>query len=212
MNYYLGLIKQIARKYLIEIVLIFFALALGIGSFMIFLNSTPPVSEKISFQNDNSKPTNKKMYAEIAGAVVKPGVYELTSETRLNRLLELAHGLSDQADKNYFSRNFNLAHYIQDQEKVYIPTTSEINQGLFGENRNGQPSVSSFPNSTADETGKININSSSVQELDSLPGIGQVTAQKLIDNRPYQTIDDLLTKKVVKQNVFDSIKDKITIQ
>lgn len=212
MNYYLGLIKQIARKYLIEIVLIVVALVLGIGSFAIFLNSTPPTSEKISFQNDNPKSVNKKMYAEIAGAVVKPGVYELTSETRLNHLLELANGLSDQADKNYFSRNFNLARYIQDQEKVYIPSTGEINQGLFGENQNGQSNVSSSTTNTADETGKININSASVQELDSLPGIGQVTAQKIIDNKPYQTVDELLTKKVVKQNVFDSIKDKIAVQ
>lgn len=201
MNHYLGFIKQIAGKYLIEIVLIAVAFVLGIGSFAIFLNSAAPATEKVSFQKEESKQVSKKMYAEISGAVVKPGVYELTSETRLNDLLKLAHGLSDQADKNYFSVNFNLAHYIQDQEKVYIPSTSEINQGLY---------ASGFPTNTADETGKININTASVEELDPLPGIGKITAQKIIDNRPYQTIDELLTKKVVKQNVFDTIKDQIT--
>ncbi len=212
MNHYFELIKQITRKYLIEIVLIVIALILGIVSFAIFLNSATPTNVKMSFQNDHPKPIAKKMYAEISGAVVKPGIYELPSESRLNDLLKLANGLSNNADKNYFTRNFNLARYVQDQEKVYIPSTNEINQGLFNDNPSVQTNKPSSQTVSAGESGKININAASADELDLLPGIGTVTAQKIIDNRPYQAVDELLTKKIVKQNIFDSIKDRVTTE
>ncbi len=206
MHYYLELVKNLAKKYFIEIILVIIALLLGIGSFALFLNSPTASIEKVSLQNEDIEPTVKKMYAEISGAVNKPGVYELPAGSRLNDLLKLAHGLSDQADTDYFSRNFNLARYIQDQEKVYIPSLDERAKGLFSENLNGQ---TNNPNS---ESGKININTASIEELDLLPGIGQITAQKIIENKPYQKIDQLLDKKIVKQNIFDSIKNQITAQ
>lgn len=56
----------------------------------------------------------------------------------------------------------------------------------------------------------ININDATLQSLDSLPGIGAVTAQKVITNRPYADIQELVTKKVVFQKVFDQIKNKMS--
>ena len=206
MYHYFELAKDLAKKYFIEVILVVVALLLGAGSFALFLNSPTSSTEKVSLQSENVEPTVKKMYAEMSGAVNKPGVYELPAGSRLNNLLKLANGLSDQADTDYFSRNFNLARYIQDQEKVYIPSLDERAKGLFSENLNGQ---TNNPNS---ESGKININTASTEELDVLPGIGQITAQKIIDNQPYKTIDELLDKKVVKQNIFDSIKNQITTQ
>ncbi len=206
MHYYLELVKNLAKKYFIEVALMAVALLLGIGSFALFLNSPAASAGKMALPSENVEPAVKKMYAEISGAVDKPGVYELPAEARLNDLLKLAQGLSDRADKDYFSRNFNLARYIQDQEKVYIPSLDERAKGLFSENLDGQ---TNNPNS---ESGKININAASAEELDLLPGIGQVTAQKIIENKPYQKIDQLLDKKIVKQNIFDSIKNQITAQ
>jgi competence protein ComEA len=57
----------------------------------------------------------------------------------------------------------------------------------------------------------ISINDSTIEELDQLPGIGQITANKIISNRPYTTIEDLLTKKVVNKGVFEKIKNLIEI-
>lgn len=51
----------------------------------------------------------------------------------------------------------------------------------------------------------ININPASLTDLDSLPGVGQVTAQKIIDERPYQDLSDLYTKKIVSKSTFDKI-------
>jgi len=58
----------------------------------------------------------------------------------------------------------------------------------------------------------VNINSASVHELDGLPGIGEVTADKIINNRPYERIEALVEKKIVGQKVFEQIKEKIVAQ
>jgi competence protein ComEA len=60
-------------------------------------------------------------------------------------------------------------------------------------------------------SGKININSASAQQLDTLPGIGTVRAQKIIDNRPYSTINDLVKKKVLGEGIFEKLKDQISV-
>jgi competence protein ComEA len=212
-NYYLELVKNLVKKYWFELILIFIALLLALGSFAFFLNSPTLTVEKIPLQKQSESSEEKKFMVEIAGAVNEPGIYQLSTGARLNDLLKLAQGLSDQADKLYFARNFNLARYVQDQEKVYIPSKQEITQGQF--NQNGQAIGTNSPTLPTEATGKqsekVDLNSASLEELDSLPGVGQVTAQKIIDNRPYQKIDDLLSKKIVKQNVFDTIKEKVSI-
>lgn len=57
----------------------------------------------------------------------------------------------------------------------------------------------------------LDINQASLGELDRLPGIGAVRSQKIVDNRPYQKIEDLIIKKIIPRSVFEQIKDKITI-
>ena len=89
---------------------------------------------------------------------------------------------------------------LSDGQKIYIPKLSET-----------QNSVSVNGVSTGNISSKININSAGASDLDSLPGIGSVTAQKIIDARPYSAIEDLLNRKIVSQKVFDQIKEKISI-
>jgi DNA uptake protein ComE-like DNA-binding protein len=56
---------------------------------------------------------------------------------------------------------------------------------------------------------KLDINSATKEQLDALPGIGEAFAQKIIDNRPYRTKRDLVTKKVIPQSTYEKIKDQI---
>lgn len=63
--------------------------------------------------------------------------------------------------------------------------------------------------STTQKQGLVDINSASAQELDKLPGIGSARAQAIIANRPYKGKDELAQRKIVPQNVYDQIKDKI---
>lgn len=133
--------------------------------------------------------------SDIEGAVVKPGVYTLKDGSRLQDLLILSGGLSEEADREWVSKNLNLAQKLTDEAKIYIPKIGEAERSVEG----------------TTQTGTISINSASSSQLESLPGIGVVTAGKIIDARPYTSLEDLLTKKVITRSVYEKIKDKVSV-
>ncbi|KXK09271.1 MAG: ComE operon protein 1 [Microgenomates bacterium OLB23] len=154
-----------------------------------------------------------KIYAEISGAVYKPGVYMLKKDARLYELIEIAGGLNKQADKAFFLRNYNQARVLVDGEKIHAPSYEEIAQGAFIE----QPLIifsnelgvlgKTAPNSavTTSETPLISINEGSAAELESLPGVGAVTAEKIISSRPYGTVDELHSKGIISESLYKKI-------
>jgi competence protein ComEA len=112
--------------------------------------------------------------------------------------LVAAGGLSLEADRNWVTQTLNLAAKVKDGDKIYIPFVG-------GSGQSQEPTGS-------DPAGKkININKASLSELDTLSGVGPVTAQKIIDNRPYAAVADIITKKVVSQKVYDTIKEQISV-
>lgn len=141
---------------------------------------------------------SSKIIVDIEGAVMKPGAYEITSGSRIKDLLVLSGGLSANADRIYFEKNINLASKLSDGQKVYIARQGEA--------------VEASQNSLITNFAQISIgiNTASLKDLDSLPGIGMVTAQKIVDGRPYSDISELLSKKIVTSKVFDQIKEKIS--
>jgi competence protein ComEA len=206
------------KKYRLEIFLLFLAIVSALISLIIFLTEKTNQSEYSPNVNFNYKNESlEKIYVDIAGAVEKPDVYEVSVGARLKDVLILAGGLSAQADRDFFQRNFNLARIVSDQEKFYIPSVYEVQNGLFTESSQTldytQPNIqrASYNNVYFDSQ-LININQATMDELDQLPGVGKVTAQKIIQNRPYSNIDELLTKKVVNKSVFEKIKDLITVE
>lgn len=210
-------IKEFAGKYRSEIILITISLIIVSVSIVIYVKSSNfEDNDKIEISNTVEKTTPKlaTIFIDLSGAVEKPAVYEVTTGARLNDLIKKAGGISAEADKDYFYRNFNLARFLTDQEKIYIPYLSETYTGVFIETQKILDYTKPQPQTVADETNSslININEAEIEELDTLPGIGQVTADKIIQNRPYTTIDDLLQKKVVKKNVFEQIKTMISVE
>lgn len=188
---------DIFQKYKLPLIFALFGLIFlgaGILVFKIFFSDQPTV--KIS---EISRELPPKIFIDIQGAVQKPGLYELSFGSRVNDLLVVSGGLSAKADRVWVSRNINLAQKLQDGVKIYIPTQGET-KGEISE-------ISSM----SKELGKININTASQSQLESLWGVGSVTAQKIIENRPYQKTEELLSKKIVKSNVWQAIKDKITV-
>lgn len=153
---------------------------------------------EITFSQNNiaseSASVKKELKIDVSGAVVKPGVYNLPEGSRVQDGLISASGLAFDADRNWVDKNINLAQKVSDGFKIYIPKKGE-SYAL------GSQTKSSF----------ININSASASELDSLPGVGLATAQKIIDGRPYSDINELLSKKIVKSSVFDKIKGSISV-
>lgn len=142
----------------------------------------------------------KTIQVDVEGSVVRPGVYKLPQESRIQDGLIAAGGISARADRDYVAKNLNLATKLTDGAKVYVPFIGEAVNGTAALNTSSGVAVNAL----------VNINSSLESQLDELPGIGPVTAQKIISARPYGSINELLDKKVVSAKVFDQIKDKIT--
>lgn len=162
----------------------------------------PKSQDSIIFNTENSsinsaspavKNDTSHIVVDVRGAVVSPGVYELPLEARVQDALIIAGGLAEGADRNFVSKSINLAQKIQDGSKVYIPFIGETVAGV------------------STQTTGININTASESELDTLSGIGPATASKIIENRPYQAVEDLVSKKVIGQKTFEKIKEKITV-
>lgn len=220
-------ISSFWQNFRAEIILISISLIIVVVSLAIFIKAdNQSGEEQISFeenlndQNNNCRDgacpvSTGKIYIDFSGAVEKPDVYEVSSGARLKDVLILGNGLSAEADRQFFARNFNLARILKDQEKIYIPSVREVQQGLFRENvflvSQIQPRADQQTMSTDLAKSKININTASAEELDTLPGIGPVTSQKIISNRPYSSIEELLTKKAVNKSVYEKIKNLVAV-
>lgn len=173
--------------------MIFFAYGL-IGLFF----SNKSASEDIVFEANSiqQNPSEAKtIFIDIEGAVVVPGLYKLPQDSRIQDSLIAAGGLSATADREYIAKNLNLATKLTDGAKIYVPS---IGEAVIG-------------GAVLNSSSQININTGSQSGLESLPGIGPVTAAKIIEGRPYGSIDELLSKKIVGSKVFNQIKDKITV-
>jgi len=212
------LIKKLRlKKYLIEVILLTVALVVTIISLIIYVKNYQENTNRETLTNDQPEQImSENIIVDVSGSVKKPNIYKIGFGARIKDIIDLAGGLSDEADVLFFRRNFNLARIVSDQEKIYIPSLSEINNGIFVQGQlafdYNSPVVQTKTYSTPSESQSlISVNYSTIEELDQLPGIGQVTANKIISNRPYITIEDLLTKKVVNKGVFEKIKNLIEI-
>lgn len=151
--------------------------------------------------------TASTIKVDLQGAVEKPGLYELQGDARMNDLMIKAGGLSAEADRAWVTQNLNLAMKLTDGQKIWIPKMGET-QILNGVSDiagvSGQPVRGNI-------TGKVNINSASTSDLDALPGIGAVRASAIIKGRPYTSVEELKLKKILPSNVFDQVKDQVSV-
>ena len=153
----------------------------------------------------------------ICGEVRNPGIYEAPKGVMLNEIIEDAGGLTERASVN----NINLVYQIESNMSIYIPSEEEISKGFSGGDVIRQDGVyvwggssggSSDSGSTVIQT--VNINTATLDELKSLPGIGEVTAQAIIDyrkNTPFQSIEDVKNVTGIGDSKYNRIKDYICV-
>lgn len=202
--------QELSSRYLVLIKKNWLPLALGILGVIFFVygliglfSADKAGSDDIIFESSAGQNAQKEtIIVDIEGAVVRPGVYKLPQDSRIQDGLIAAGGLSAEADRGYISKTLNLATQLADGTKVYIPRVSEAVSGVLTSDGSLQGAA---------VNGLININTSSESELDTLPGVGPVTAQKIIAGRPYSSINELLDRKIVNSRVFDQIKEKVTL-
>lgn len=158
-------------------------------------------------------PTPGPITVEVAGAVLAPGVYELPAGARGADAIAAAGGLAPDAD----AAAVNLARPLQDGEKLVAPTPPPLKPAAAVSDAAGAPGLDAARSSGANLAGAglIDINTASAQELESLPAIGPVTAQAIVDHRtangPFRSVEDLEDVKGIGPSTLDKIRALITV-
>lgn len=144
---------------------------------------------------------------DVSGAVVNPGVYELTDGARVSDAIEAAGGLSEDADVSILNR----ASKVSDGMKVTVPTQGEQASSAGG----GDTRTAASSQSAAQASGLVNINTATVDELQALSGVGPSTAQAIVDDREknglFASAEDLMRVSGIGEKKFAKIKDSICV-
>lgn len=143
---------------------------------------------------------SEEIMVHISGAVNSPGILRLDSSKRVVDALDLAGGARDDADLD----SVNLAARLHDEEKIYIPKVGEVQENMT--------TLVSSPSSSGPAS-KININSADLSELTKIPGVGEKTAQKILDyraNNSFSSIEDIKNVPGIGDKKFESMKDYIS--
>lgn len=167
-------------------------------------------------QEESSKET-KKIIVHVSGAVQNEGVIELEENSRIADAIEKAGGFREDA----YTKDVNLAYKLEDGMKIYIPTIEEkenektkviVESNIETENNNSSYSNASDGKNT---NSKVNINTASKEELDTLPGIGPSTAEKIInyrkENGKFKSIEGIKDVSGIGDSKYENIKDMIEI-
>lgn len=171
----------------------------------------------------------------VCGAVKNPGVYELSGDSRVYEAVEKAGGFSEDADQNYV----NQAQQLADGLKLVIPTMKETEEtagqegtagqiGIIGPGREPQsqvqretaggnvsPEASGDAGDGSPTDGRININTASMEELCTIPGIGSTRAAAIIayrqDTGGFASVEDIMNVSGIKEGTYAKIKDSIKV-
>jgi competence protein ComEA len=180
-----------------------------VGAGLWYARSLPrPVQISSDVQPDEdvsatASPTPAVLIVDVAGWVRSPGVYEFVEGDRVIDAIEVAGGAKTGAALEAL----NLAAPLVDGTQVLVPRRADTSGGGVP----GVPGGPGMPGTAA----KINVNTASAAELESLPGIGEVLAQRIIDHRtengPFATVDDLVDVSGIGDAILEQIRDDVTV-
>ena len=221
------------RKIIIVIIFIIIIIAFLYYIYTRDNNSTIVSTEEIIEENkieENIDETNEKednkIIVHVSGAVNKEGVVKLEENSRISDAIDKAEGLKENAD----TKKINLAFKLEDGMKIYIPTIGEEIEENTAENDIDQTSkyvtssggvvhedVTSDVNEQVKSTsGKVNINTATQTELESLPGIGPSTSLKIVnyreENGRFESIEQIKEVSGIGDAKYENIKDLICVK
>ena len=157
-------------------------------------------------QKESPKEAADSIVVYVCGKVRKEGVVTLPAGSRIYQAIEMAGGMADDAAASYL----NLAEVLTDGARVYVPGTDDAEVG-----NSSIPQGNTAGGFSGETDGKVNINQASKEELMTLPGIGEVKADAIIQYRTEQgkfaSIEEIKNISGIKDGVFEKMKDKITV-
>lgn len=133
----------------------------------------------------------------VCGEVRRPGVYELTAESRIGDAVEAAGGMTEEAADTWL----NLAEHMKDGQKIEVPSKEQAEELVMEAEKQ--------------ENGLVNLNTATAEQLRELSGIGESKAEDILNYREqhggFQAIEELMQIPGIKERVFEKIKDRITV-
>ncbi|WP_282022878.1 helix-hairpin-helix domain-containing protein [Priestia flexa] len=145
--------------------------------------------------------TSTQIVVDVKGEVQKPGVYELEAGLRVQDAVERASGITKEADMN----QVNLATKVADEMVIYIPAIGQ----------EPQVPVASGGSVEKSDSGVVNLNTATLEDLQTLNGIGPSKAQAILtyreENGPFKTVEDLLQVSGIGEKSLEKIKAEIAI-
>ena len=187
-------------------------------------------SEELEVENTIEEETeeeeSQKIIVHVSGAVNKEGIIELDADSRISDAIDKAEGLAENADTN----KINLAFKLEDGMKIYIPKIGEEESEKAQESTDDETSkyitsasgvVDSQDENTESSSGKsttekVNINTASQTELETLPGIGPATSSKIIsyrqENGKFKSIEDIKEVSGIGDAKYENIKELICVK
>jgi len=201
---------------LLAMLAFFLAFGAGAGGSVV-LDGGEPVGSAVPAElgviggGAGSAPT--ELVVEIVGAVVRPGVYRVPPDARIGDLVEVAGGYGARVDANRASRELNLAALLHDGDQIRVPSRDDEAtvpvQPELGE------AVSGSSSGSGSAGGLVDLNRATSAELEALPGIGPVTAGKILTSReeqPFAAVEDLRNRKLVGEKTFETIKSLVAVR
>lgn len=150
-------------------------------------------------------------YVDIKGEVLRPGVYEFSCESRIQEVIKKAGGFTEEADET----KINLAQKITDQMQMIVPNVNSKQEGGVTEGNSEKGNSSNMILSNAKQ-GKVNINTATLEELQTIKGIGKKRAEAILQYRkehgPFRTKEDLLEVKGIGKKALEAIESQVTFQ
>ncbi len=157
----------------------------------------------------SSKSESDKIFVDIKGAVRKEGVYELTSGSRVTDVVKLAGGFTDDADK----KSVNLAEKVADEAVIYV---ARVGEEVTPASTPSQAKNTAASGAQQDaDSAQINLNTATLEELQTISGIGAKRAQDIIDYRDnnggFSSVDDLKNVSGIGEKTLEKLKAEVTV-
>ena len=150
-------------------------------------------------------------YVDIKGEVLHPGVYEFSCESRMQEVIKKAGGFTEEADET----KINLAQKISDQMQIIVPNLHSKQEGGVTEGNSEKGNMSNTTPSNSKQ-GTVNINTATLEELQTIKGIGKKKAEAILQYRKehgaFRTKEDLLQVKGIGKKALEAIESQVTFQ
>lgn len=155
-----------------------------------------------------------EIVVEVGGAVARPGVYRLPAGARVGDAITAAGGYGWRVDAAAADRALNLAAPVRDGDEIRVPARGEAGVASPAAGGSGGGSNGGSGESGPGTGGLIDLNRATAEQLDTLPGVGPVTAAKIIaarEERPFASLDDVGARKVVGAATLAKIRPLVTV-